>query len=101
MKLKRFSKEELKKVLPRWVKETSPVSSSEPHRVSAPLKERTLVEGISGTWYYHLSDDGRTALCGAAVMISSAPESTWGYKSGHLNERYCSKCAGIRNAAKA
>jgi hypothetical protein len=61
-------------------------------------KERTLVEGIAGTWYYHLSDDGRTALCGAAVMISSAPESTWGYKSGHLNERYCSKCEAIRNA---
>jgi hypothetical protein len=58
-------------------------------------KERTLVEGISGTWFYHLSDDGKTALCGARVMISSAPESTWGFR-GHLQERYCKQCEEIR-----
>lgn len=63
------------------------------------IKERTLVEGIHGTWHYHLSDDGKTALCGAQVMISEAPESTWGYV-GHLHERYCSKCSKIREPNK-
>ena len=94
--MKRFSKEELKKFLARWVKQVSPASESEPHRVSAPLKERTLVEGIESVWHYHLSDDGRHALCGARVMISSAPESSWGYRSGHLHERYCKKCEELR-----
>ena len=97
---KRFSKEQLKKFLARWVKFTLPETASEPHRVSAPLKERTLVEGIEGTWHYHYSNDGRTALCGARVMISSAPESTWGHVSDHLHERYCAKCFSLRNPGR-
>jgi hypothetical protein len=60
-------------------------------------KERTLVEGIAGTWYYHLSDDGRTALCGANVMPTGSLESTWKTHYSHLHERYCSKCDAIRN----
>ena len=71
--------------------------TSEHHRVSDPFKERTLVEGIHGTWHYHYSDDERTALCGAMVMPSGAPESTWGYVSDHLHEQYCAKCFAIRN----
>ena len=64
-------------------------------------KERTLVEGIEGTWHYHYSDDGLNALCGARTMRSEAPESTWGHKSGHLHERYCKKCEEIRNGRSA
>lgn len=60
-----------------------------------PVK-KTLVEGIHGTWHYHLSDDGKTALCGAWVMPTGVPEDTWGYV-GHLNERYCKECERIRN----
>jgi hypothetical protein len=96
--MKRFSKEALKKFLARWIKETPPESASEPHRVSAPLKERTLVEGISGTWYYHLSNDGRTALCGARVMPTGSRESTWKKHYSDLGERYCSKCDEICQA---
>jgi hypothetical protein len=100
MALNRFSKEQLKKFLSQWIKSTPPETDSEPHRVSPPLKERTLVEGIHGTWHYHLSDDGRTALCGARVMPSEAPESTWGYVSDHLHERYCGKCYALRNPGR-
>jgi hypothetical protein len=92
----KFTKEQLKKVLGRWIKQPAVPTDSEPHKV---VKERTLVEGIHGTWHYHLSDDGKTALCGAHVMVSDAPESTWGFV-GHLNERYCKKCAEIRDPAK-
>lgn len=63
-----------------------------------PVK-KTLVEGIHGTWHYHLSDDGKTALCGAQVMRSNAPEDTWGYV-GHLGERYCKDCERIRQENK-
>jgi hypothetical protein len=67
--------------------------------VGSKIKEtpkKTLVEGIHGTWHYHLSDDGKTALCGAWVMRTGVPEDTWGYV-GHLNERYCKQCERIRN----
>jgi len=58
--------------------------------------DRTLLEGIHGTWYYHLSDaSGKRALCGAEVMATKIPETLWNYR-GHLKERYCSKCAEIR-----
>ena len=51
-----------------------------------------IVEGISGTWFYHLSEDGRTALCGdTRVMPTEIPLATWGLKT-HLNERYCKQC---------
>lgn len=53
----------------------------------------TLVEGIAGTWYYHLAQDGKS-LCGAKTMSTQVPLHTWGFK-GHLNERYCSKCKEI------
>jgi hypothetical protein len=60
------------------------------------MNSRTLVEGISGHWHYHLSSDGKTAICGErGVMQSHAPESTWGFR-GHLRETYCKKCHLIR-----
>jgi len=52
-----------------------------------------VTEGVSGTWFYHLSD-GRTnalSLCGTKTMYTAIPLSSWGVK-GSLNERYCSEC---------
>lgn len=61
-------------------------------------KEKTLREGIHGTWHYHYAtEDGKEALCGAATMCSNAPESTWGFK-GNAKERYCSKCQEIKSS---
>jgi hypothetical protein len=58
--------------------------------------DRTLLEGIHGTWHYHLSArNGKRALCGAKVMPTGIPETAWNVR-GHLKERYCSKCAEIR-----
>ena len=58
---------------------------------------RTLVEGIAGTWHYHLSDPEKKyrALCGAEVMPTRIPETAWNVRT-HNKERYCSKCAEIR-----
>lgn len=51
-------------------------------------------EGIHGTWYYHLREPSRyVALCGDAVMKTGVPIDSWGFRSDHLNERYCSRCA--------
>jgi hypothetical protein len=59
--------------------------------------ELSICEGISGTWFYHLSEDaGKTALCGARVMPTQIPLRTWGMV-GHLHERYCSQCAQLRS----
>jgi hypothetical protein len=60
--------------------------------------DRTLFEGIHGTWHYHLSDDGKRALCGAKVMVTRIPETLWNFR-GHLKERYCLKCAEIRGGS--
>jgi hypothetical protein len=58
--------------------------------------ERTLLEGIHGTWHYHLADpSGKRALCGAKVMLTKIPETSWNFRA-HLKERYCSKCAELR-----
>lgn len=53
-------------------------------------------EGISGTWFYHLSEDEHSirGLCGAKTMRTEVPLSAWGYR-GHLNERWCEKCKEI------
>ncbi len=55
-----------------------------------------ITEGIGGTWFYHLSYEGKTtrSLCGEQVMQTSCPLDSWGYV-GHLNERYCDKCKKI------
>ena len=53
----------------------------------------TVVEGIEGTWHYHLLIAGQhDALCGnGAVISTSLPVESWGVRT-HLNERYCVVC---------
>lgn len=62
-----------------------------------------ITEGMHGTHHYHLSrvrpaTAGKralaepVALCGARVMATELPLTTWGYR-GHLEERYCASCA--------
>ena len=60
-----------------------------------------VVEGIHGTWFYHIAPKGKTqrALCGKATMFSYMNFSNWGY-SGHLNERYCRECYNLAFPAK-
>ncbi|MYM92540.1 hypothetical protein [Duganella vulcania] len=55
-----------------------------------------VTEGVSGTWFYHLSAAGTDVhgLCGAQTMHTAIPLARWGAK-GHLNERYCSQCQGL------
>ncbi len=52
-----------------------------------------IVEGISGTFYYHLSLAGYEgkSLCGVRTMATQLPLDAWG-KVTHLAERYCSRC---------
>ena len=58
-----------------------------------------IVESIYGTYFYHLSDSGKTgrsALCGNInVMSTEVPMSSWNTKPGHLHEKYCEKCDKI------
>lgn len=58
-----------------------------------------IVEGISGTFHYHLQDGARPsspskrlAICGAHVMTTQLPLTAWG-KSDHLVSRWCKTCA--------
>ena len=64
--------------------------------ISAKL---VVTEGISGTWFYHLSEDApkpkqQTALCGARVMHTNMPREAWGTVT-HIGERWCKKCQSI------
>lgn len=54
----------------------------------------TIVEGIAGTWFYHLRIAGQhDALCGEHdVMPTQLPVSSWGVVTPHLGERYCKAC---------
>jgi hypothetical protein len=83
---------------------------SKPEKTEVP--EFQVVEGIHGTWFYHLARTQQPrlrALCSdeKPVMHTSAPLSSWGYKSGHLNERYCAECerlareSGIQGLGRA
>lgn len=71
------------------------------HQAVADLQ---VVEGISGYWFYHLSNTTPAhALCGAHTMYTAVPLSAWGC-IGHLHERYCAECArlaGLDTAAVA
>lgn len=55
-----------------------------------------VVEGISGTWFYHLAveDGDAMAFCGARIMPTNISLSAWGY-AGHLNERWCQTCGDL------
>lgn len=59
-------------------------------RIKAPV---VVTEGISGTWFYHLSweSDTTKSVCGARTMPTEASLDTWGTTS-HLGERYCKEC---------
>ena len=63
-----------------------------------------IVEGIAGTWFYHLSETGKNgqpALCGnTRVMTTEAPLSTWGIK-GNVPSKYCKECEEIWNASQS
>ena len=69
------------------------------------MAELKITEGVSGTWFYHLSHatSPTRALCGAWVMSTSVPLSRWGrlIPNYHINERFCSKCTALRAAAEA
>jgi len=66
------------------------------------MSQYHITEGVSGTWFYHLSDVSTNAsgLCGAKTMNTAIPLKSWGVR-GHLNERWCATCAEIGNAALA
>lgn len=59
--------------------------------------EVRVVEGIHGTWHYHLATPGQyVSLCGTKVMNTSIPMSGWG-RSGNpeLREHWCRKCESM------
>lgn len=68
---------------------------------TAGQAELHITEGVSGRWFYHLSEKGTNAkaLCGARTMATSIPLSAWGHV-GHLNERWCVTCAEIIGGMK-
>jgi hypothetical protein len=53
-----------------------------------------ITEGVGGVYFYHLSEVGTNArsLCGAQTMNTQIPVAAWGVR-GHLNEKWCAKCA--------
>ena len=63
-----------------------------------------IVEGMSSTWHYHLSETGITgkpALCGnEKVMHTKIPLSNWGKKSEHIPESFCKECNAIYQGRK-
>lgn len=60
-----------------------------------------VVEGIAGTWFYHLRRaHAEVSLCGAKVMMTGIPVSAWGTKT-HLRERWCETCAEAAALARA
>ena len=58
-----------------------------------------VVEGSSGTWFYHLATGSDfTSLCGKQTMACALPMSAWGTVT-HLKERYCKECEKRRPAS--
>ena len=56
-----------------------------------------VVEGISGVWHYHLTDEPKNgssakSICGARTMYSGMPIDSWGYKPTHMPTSYCKEC---------
>lgn len=53
-----------------------------------------ITEGVGGVYMYHLSQVGTDArsLCGAQTMSTQIPVASWAVR-GHLNEKWCAKCA--------
>ncbi len=69
----------------------------------SPTDTLKVVEGVSGYYFYHLSEDGRSghpALCGnKQVMSTCLTTKDWGFV-GQLRERYCKKCEEIWKGGK-
>lgn len=88
-----------------WLRRCLPVETHARTGVPAPAAFQ-VVEGVSGTFYYHLMATGiRPGSAGAhtlcnktGVMHTSIPLETWGYRSEHLNERYCPQCTAAAQA---
>lgn len=69
---------------------------------SQPQVDLRIVEGIAGTWHYHLSDYGQSlplvSLCrNREMMPTQIPLSYWnktpeGY---HIPEKWCATCESI------
>jgi hypothetical protein len=66
------------------------------------VPELQVVEVVFGNRYYHLArpDAGAVAICGARTMKTSIQLKAWG-KRGHLNERWCEKCARLGSTSLA
>jgi hypothetical protein len=71
--------------------------SSSPRVRADPL---VILEGVESVWSYHLADPfegaiaGKKALCGRdRLMRTSMPLSAWGYRTKHIGEKFCLKCA--------
>lgn len=60
----------------------------------------TVVEGVAGTFYYHLAPATKTSvgLCGAKTMKTFIPLAGWGERT-HLRERYCQTCERMGSAS--
>lgn len=71
-----------------------------PTPTDALSTEIKVAESIHGTFFYHLSrmPHSTVALCGARTMFTSIPIKAWGATTSHLHERYCARCAELRDA---
>jgi hypothetical protein len=55
-----------------------------------------VVEEWYGNYHYHLTYDGKKALCGKTeIMERKIQLSSWGYKVEHLPMSYCKECERI------
>lgn len=61
-----------------------------------------IVETISGTYFYHLSETGENgapAICGyRQVMHSNSPLSSWNMEPTHIRYKFCTDCHRIAMA---
>lgn len=80
----------------KWLFTTSAPSSAPIERAD-PL---VILEGVESRWSYHLAEPfdgsiaGKKALCGRdRLMRTSIPLSAWSYRTKHVGEKFCLKCA--------
>lgn len=84
-------------------------SSSPDSRTQTPIPTTLrVVEGVAGTWFYHLREDPepvnllKRALCGAEVMVTQISLSAWDKtpKNYHIPERWCQVCGKLAGLSK-
>lgn len=63
-------------------------------KMDLPSEGLHITEGVAGVYSYHLSEveTNSRSLCGAQTMSTQIPIASWGVR-GHLNEKWCVKCA--------